>query len=107
MSNAVMVLCTCSNRGEAERIATALVEQRLAACVNIISGITSIYRWKGQVESASEQLMMIKTAENNFPTVEKTITELHSYDTPEVIAFPVTAGSQKYLAWITEQVLAG
>ena len=90
---------------EARRIAKAVVEQRLAACVNILDGrILSIYRWKGKVESGKEFLLVIKTSRRRFALLQKKIEQLHSYDVPEIIALPIVAGARGYLAWIADSV---
>ncbi len=102
MSNAVVVLSTCANRKEAQKIARAAIEDRLAACVQLLPPIHSIYRWQGAVEQSREILLLFKTTAAQFPALEKRITELHSYDTPEIIALPVVAGAGKYLAWVEE-----
>ena len=81
-------------------MAEALVESRLAACVNLLGGIQSIYRWEGEVEMAREVLLLIKSTADRWDELRTRITELHSYDTPEIIAVPITAGSEKYLNWI-------
>jgi periplasmic divalent cation tolerance protein len=104
MTDAVIILCTCGNQDEALAIGNALIDARLAACVNLLPPVQSIYRWHGKVENAQEILLIIKTTEEHFPTVRDRITELHSYDTPEIIAIPVTNGSDKYLAWLRDQV---
>lgn len=90
----------CSDQQEADRIARALVESELAACVNIIPGARSIYRWKGKVEATDEVLLLIKTEERLAGEVEKTITALHSYELPEILALKVTGGSERYLDWL-------
>ncbi len=100
----VMVFCTCGTQEEAIRIATAVVEERLAACVNVVPGIESIYRWQGAVERASELLLLIKTTEAQLDALRDRIQALHSYDTPEVVAVPVVGGSEKYIAWLRQQV---
>ncbi len=99
-----MILCTCGKKEEAASIARTLVEERLAACVNVMPGIESVYRWRGKVESAEEVLLLVKTTEERFPAVRDRIAELHSYDTPEIIALPVMTGSENYLAWLRDQV---
>ena len=104
MTDSVIVLCTCANHEEAARLAHALVEERLAACVNILPPIRSVYRWQGVVESAEEVLLLIKTIEPRFPALRDRILELHSYDVPEIIAVPITGGSEKYLSWLRDQV---
>ncbi len=100
----IQVTTTASNRDEAERIAAALVDRRLAGCVQIIGPIHSVYRWHGQVERAQEWLCLVKTTRDAWPAVESAIRELHSYECPEVIASPVTDGSADYLRWLAEQV---
>jgi periplasmic divalent cation tolerance protein len=104
MTNCVITLCTCGSREEAERLATILVEERLAACVNILPGVHSVYRWQGKIESASEHLVFIKTTEARQRGLERRIGELHSYDIPEVISMPIVSGSKKYLTWVADQV---
>jgi periplasmic divalent cation tolerance protein len=104
MTDAVIILCTCAKEGEALAIGNALIEARLAACVNLLPPIQSIYRWQGEVEIAEEILLIIKTTQERFPAVRDRIAQLHSYDTPEIIAIPVVNGSDKYLAWLREQV---
>ena len=100
MTTAVVVLSTAGSREEAERIATALVEERLAACVNLVAPLTSIYRWRGAVERAEEVLLVIKTRRRSVPALVRRIGALHSYDVPEVIALPIVAGARPYLAWL-------
>ncbi len=104
MNNALVVLCTCANQEDALRIANAVVEERLAACVNILPGVRSVYRWQEQVESAEEILLLIKTVPERFAALRDRISALHPYDTPEVIALPVTDGLEKYLVWLRNQV---
>lgn len=104
LTDCIIVLCNCSNEGEAEGIAAALVGERLAACVNILPPIRSIYRWKDVVEDAREIALLIKSTTSRLPALRDRITELHSYETPEIIAVPIIAGSEKYLTWLREQV---
>ena len=105
MTDKIVVLVTCGNAREAQRIAWSLVEQRLAACVNILEvPVRSIYRWKRKVESAKESLLIIKSSRKRFRALEAAIKKLHSYDLPEIIALPVTSGSSDYLAWLGESV---
>lgn len=100
-----MVLVTCANGREARRIARAVVEERLAACVNTLPGtVTSIYRWKGKVESAKERLLIIKTSRKRLAKLQTTVERLHSYDVPEFIAVPILAASRAYLNWLRECV---
>lgn len=99
----LIVLVTCGSLGEARRIANAVVEEYLAACVNIVtSPVESIYRWKGQIEKAREFLLVIKTTKNRLAKLEKSVKRLHSYRVPEFIALPIVGGSKKYLAWLRE-----
>jgi periplasmic divalent cation tolerance protein len=104
MTDKRIVLSTAGSEEEARKIAQALVERRLAACVNIVGPIHSIYRWKGAVESAPEHLLIIKTTESAFPHVRDAIRELHSYELPECVMLTIEAGSEEYLKWITESV---
>jgi periplasmic divalent cation tolerance protein len=100
MTDYTIVLTTAGSQEEAERIARALVERRLAACVNIVPQIKSIYRWQENIETAQEWLLIIKTARRAFAQVEVAIREVHSYDLPECICLAIEAGSAKYLEWI-------
>ena len=100
MTDFQIVLSTCTDREQAERIANRLVEQQLAACVNILPSAQSIYRWQGNVESAGEVLMVIKTSAALTPEVQSTIAGLHSYEVPELLVLPVSGGSEAYLAWL-------
>jgi periplasmic divalent cation tolerance protein len=97
---AVVVLSTAGSQDEAERIATALVAERLAACVNLIAPLTSIYRWHGAVERASEVLLVIKTRRRLAPRLIRRLEALHSYDVPEAIVLPIETGARRYLAWL-------
>jgi len=96
------VLTTCGSKEEAEKIARALVERRLAACVNIVPGIESVYRWQGKVESETEWMLVIKTTAGRFEAVREAIREMHSYDLPECIMISIEGGSPEYLKWIEE-----
>jgi periplasmic divalent cation tolerance protein len=105
LTDKCVVLVTCANGREAKRIARAVVEGRLAACVNIVPGaVGSIYRWKGNVESAREKLLIIKTSKKRLAKLQAAIERLHSYDVPEFIALPIAQGSQKYLRWLGQSV---
>jgi periplasmic divalent cation tolerance protein len=105
MTGKLVVFVTCGNAREAQRIARTLVEERLAACVNIHqAAVRSVYRWKGKVEQAREVLLAIKTSSRLFSRLERRVRVLHSYDTPEIIALPIAAGSRPYLAWVSESV---
>ncbi len=103
-SNIQLVFCTCSSLEEARRISTDLVDARLAACVNILPAIESIYRWSDAVETATETLLIIKTSLECFPALRSRILEIHSYDVPEILAVPVSDGSEPYLAWLRAQL---
>ena len=102
MTNARIVLTTAGSQEEARKIGHALVEHRLAACVNILPQVGSIYRWQGKIETAEEWLLLIKTQAELFDRVCDAVKELHSYDLPECVMLEVTAGSQEYLDWIAE-----
>jgi periplasmic divalent cation tolerance protein len=100
----IIIYVTASREDEAAKIARALVESRVAACVNIISNLRSIYRWEGKVQDDNESLMIIKTKDSKFDDVKKKVEELHSYSVPEIIAFPISQGAEKYLTWLVESV---
>jgi periplasmic divalent cation tolerance protein len=104
MTDKRIVLSTAGSEAEAHKIAQALVERRLAACVNIVGQIQSVYRWKGAVERAPEYLLIIKTTAVAFPRVCEAVRELHSYELPECIMLPIEAGSEDYLDWIAQSV---
>lgn len=95
-----LVLTTCPDMPSSNRIAQALVQERLAACVNVLPPMQSVYRWRGQVETASEHLLIIKIRADDYPLVEQRIRALHSYELPEVIAVPLVGGLAAYLAWL-------
>lgn len=100
MNRNIVILSACADAEEAERIARALVEERLAACVQILPKVRSIYHWQEKVESAEEYLLLIKTSQARFQAVQERITAMHSYEVPEIIALPITEGWGKYLAWL-------
>lgn len=100
----LLVLCTCPDEPCAGRIARALVDERLAACVNIIPGITSVYRWKDGVESDREVLLLAKSDTRRYPGLEARVRALHPYEVPEIIATTLSAGLPAYLAWIGESL---
>jgi len=104
MTNKCIVLTTCGSEEEASRIAQSLVENRLAACVNVIAQVKSIYRWEGKVESAAEWLLVVKTTADQFAQVRQRIGALHSYELPECLCLAVQDGSAEYLAWIEQSV---
>ena len=104
MTDKRIVLSTAGSAEEARKIANHLVEHQLAACVNIVPRIESIYRWQGKVESGSEWLLLIKTTAERFADVRDAVLELHSYDLPECIAIAIEDGSANYLEWIAESI---
>lgn len=99
-----VVLVTAPDGDTAERLGRLLVEERLAACVNVVPAITSIYRWEEQVETDQETLLMIKTSTGGFEALRRRVVELHPYDTPEVLALDVRDGSREYLDWVLGSV---
>jgi periplasmic divalent cation tolerance protein len=99
--SALIVLTNAPDRATAEKIARTLVEQKLAACVNILGVCSSIYRWQGTIETAGEVPLLIKTRAEIYPEVETTIKNLHPYELPEIVAVPVAHGSSEYLDWIS------
>jgi periplasmic divalent cation tolerance protein len=103
MTGKILILCNCGSLEEAQRIARALVDRRHAACVNILPGVHSVYRWQGEVEEAPEWTLLVKTQESRYTDCENTIRSLHSYVTPEIIALPMVKGSPAYLDWILEE----
>jgi periplasmic divalent cation tolerance protein len=104
MTNKRIVLTTTGSEAEAQKIARHLVESRMAACVNIIPQIASVYRWQGKVEEACEWLLLIKTTADVFETVREAIAHLHSYELPECVCLTVEDGSPDYLQWIADSV---
>ena len=103
----IAILVTASSMDEAANIGRTLVEEGLAACANIVEGVRSIYRWKGEVCDDRECLMVIKTTAANFDAIEKRVRELHSYEVPEVIALTIVKGSKPYLDWVEENSRIG
>lgn len=104
MTDAIVVLCSFATREDALRIGTALVQARLAACVNLLPPMRSIYRWKGNVEEAEEVLALLKTTADRFPALRDRLRELHSYETPEIVALPIQDGLPEYLRWLHDEV---
>ena len=100
MTNTIQVLTTTEKKADGQAIARALVEKRLAACVQIVGPITSTYRWQGEIETAEEWLCVIKTRRDLYEELEQAIREVHPYDVPEILAVPVVEGSQGYLEWL-------
>ena len=97
-----IVLTTCPDEACAERIARTLVEEGLAACVNILPPMQSIYRWKGKIEDTAEQLLVIKSAVARFPAIRDRLRALHPYELPEIISVPIVDGLPEYLAWLNK-----
>ncbi len=104
MSDYLLVVTATATKNDAQMIATALVERRLAGCVQIIGPITSTYWWQDQVETAEEWLCFVKSGQWVYSDLEAAITELHPYDTPQIIATPIVAGSQAYLDWLANEL---
>jgi len=100
MNDPIVVLSTCSSEEEAERLARTLVERRLAACVNVVPGVRSFYRWKGAIESAGEWLLLVKSSRAQFAELRSALERAHSYEVPEVLALPVVEGAPNYLEWM-------
>jgi periplasmic divalent cation tolerance protein len=102
MTDSMTVFVTCGSEEEALKIARALVEERIAACANLVSPIRSIYRWEGKVCDEKEWLLILKTQRGKYQKLEERVKALHSYSVPEIIALPITEGSPSYLRWIEE-----
>jgi len=103
MQECIVVYVTAGSPVEGDRLARTLVEERLAACVNRIAPVHSVYRWNGKVEQSEEQLLIIKTRRDLFTALEKRVRELHSYSVPEIVALPIVHGSEAYLRWLADQ----
>jgi periplasmic divalent cation tolerance protein len=104
VSERILVLSTVGTAEDAARIAHTLVDRRLAACVNVVPGVRSVYRWKGGVEEDEERLLVIKTRRDRFEALREALVALHPYQLPEAIVIPIDAGHAPYLAWIDESV---
>lgn len=104
MTDKIAVLCAAGSKQEARRIARRLVEQRLAACVNLVPGATSVYRWHGAVEESGEWLLLIKSRRGLFEKLRAEIERSHSYEVPEVVALPIVDGSEAYLNWMDHEL---
>ncbi len=102
-STAVIIFITCKDTGEARKIAAALVEQHLIACGNITTEVQSIFHWQGKVEDESEVLLIAKSRREHMSEIIRRVSSLHSYETPEIIALPIVAGSKDYLDWISKE----
>ena len=103
----VVVFITVSSKKEAEKIAASLVKKGLAACVNIIGGVESIFKWKGKIEKADELLLLAKTKKSLFKELRDEVKSLHSYETPEIIALPIVMGDKDYLKWVKDVTKKG
>lgn len=104
MTDKIVVLSTCSSEEEAARVARALVEARVAACVTMLPGARSIYRWEGAVQSAAECLLVIKSSQSLFERLRSALEQAHSYEVPEMLALPIAEGAPKYMSWLEDQL---
>jgi periplasmic divalent cation tolerance protein len=104
MSDLMVVLVTASSQEEATDIATDLVSTMLAACVNVVPGVTSVYRWEGKVQHSQEWLLVIKSRRDVLDALVQRVQAVHSYGLPEIIAFPLTGGSDDYLHWLDREI---
>jgi len=102
VSEPIVVMMTAASQEEAARIGEMLVSQKLAACVQVLSPMQSIYVWKGEVQRESEVLILAKTTQSNFAELERQVLAIHSYETPEIIALPIVCGSRSYLDWLVD-----
>jgi len=100
----IIIFITAANKKEARKIARGLLKHKLAACVNIVSGIESLFWWKGKIDQAKECLLLVKTKKTKLPWVIKLVKSLHSYEVPEIIALSIVAGEKKYLNWINASI---
>ena len=107
MSEKLVVLMTAGSREEADKIANALVTEMLAACVNVLPGVTSVYRWEGAVQRDQEWLLLAKSTREVLDDLVRRVHALHSYELPEVVALPITGGSEAYLHWVDGEVHGG
>ena len=103
MTDYISVFITASSEQEGEKISSALVKDRLAACVSMVKGVSSTFRWKGQISNEQEVLLIAKTKDTLFEKLKKRVLELHSYKVPEIVASPILAGFEKYLNWIEDE----
>lgn len=104
MTGPIVALSTVANAEDAERLARSLVEKGFAACVNVVPAVVSVYRWKGRVEREAEVLLLIKTSGERFEDLKAALLAEHPYEVPELIALPITAGSERYLEWLAASV---
>ncbi|MGY4014681.1 divalent-cation tolerance protein CutA [Aeromonas molluscorum] len=103
MTDAMLLLCTCPSQASADLISEQLLERRLAACINQLAPVRSVYRWQGKIERASEIQLIIKSRISLFADIEQRILALHPYETPELLMLPITGGHTPYLAWLMEE----
>ncbi|MGK4475300.1 divalent-cation tolerance protein CutA [Aeromonas molluscorum] len=103
MTDAMLLLCTCPSQASADLISEQLLERRLAACINQLAPVRSVYRWRGKIERASEIQLIIKSRISLFADIEQRILALHPYETPELLMLPITGGHTPYLAWLMEE----
>jgi len=103
MADEIVVLVTASDKQEAQMLGREVVKQRLAACANIVEGVQSLFWWQGAIADENEALMLLKSTRERFPRLVERLKTLHSYETPEIIAIPIMAGSEEYLAWLREE----
>jgi len=101
-----VVYCTCDDRAQAIALARGLVAERLAACVNVVPGLTSVYQWQGEVCEDSELLLIVKTTRETRPALQRWLEANHPYDVPEILALPVAGGAQPYLQWVFDETAA-
>lgn len=107
MNSAILVMVSCADSGQAERIGELLLKKKLAACIQVISAVESVFLWpprKNQLDYATEALLLIKTLDAKWPSLEKTIIRAHSYENPEIIALPMLHVTKKYLTWLTSEL---
>jgi periplasmic divalent cation tolerance protein len=106
VTDKIVVFTTCNSQEQGAQLARHLIEHRLAACVNILTGVRSFYRWKGEIEQASEVVLLIKSRRDVFDKLREAIGQLHSYEIPEVIALPIVDGSDAYLSWLDRELVS-
>ena len=104
MTDKIVVLSTCASAEEAERLARRVIDDRLAACVNVLSPVRSFYRWKGEIEDSAEWLLIIKSTRGLFEALRAELETAHTYEVPEAIAIPIVEGSPNYLSWIEQEL---
>ena len=104
MTDYIVVFVAVGSADEGDRLARALVEERLAACINQVKTVQSTYRWQGKIERSEEELLIIKSRSDLFDRLKQRIEQLHSYSVPEIIALPIVAGSENYLRWLEDEL---